>query len=44
MLVVGRQILGVVLIANETIGSRMKCVKKGVICKSDFEKAFDDAN
>ena len=31
----GRQILDTILIANEAINSKMKCVEKGVICKLD---------
>ena len=40
----GRQILDVVLIANEVIDSMLKGNRVGVLCKLDFKKAYDHVN
>ena len=42
--VMGRQILDVSLIANEVIDSWQKRGEKGLICKLDIEKAYDNIN
>ena len=43
-LVPRRQISDVVLIANESIDSKVKANLRGVICKLDIEKVYDHVN
>ena len=42
--VMGRQILDASLIANEVIDSWQKRKEKGLICKLDIEKVYDNIN
>ena len=44
MFVEGRQILDVVLIANEAIDSILRSDRSGVLCKLDVEMAYDHVN
>ena len=42
--VAGRQILDAVLVANESVDSRLRSGKSGVMCKLDIEKAYDNVD
>ena len=42
--VMGRQILDASLIANEMIDSWQKRKEKGLMCKLDIEKTYDNIN
>ena len=44
VLVEGRQILNVILIANKDNDSRLKTIESGVKCKLDIKKAYDHSN
>ena len=43
-LVEGRQIMDASLLANEVIDTMIKRKEKGVLCKLDIEKAYDQIN
>ena len=40
----GRQIMDASLLANEVIDTLLKRKEKGVLCKLDIEKAYDQIN
>jgi hypothetical protein len=40
----GRQILNPILIANESLDSRLRLEEPGILCKMDVEKAYDHVN
>lgn len=40
----GRQILDLVIIANEVINSRLRSFESGVICVLDIKKVYDHIN
>jgi hypothetical protein len=40
----GRQILDLMLIANECLHSKLKAAVSGVLCKLDLKKAYDHVN
>jgi hypothetical protein len=40
----GRQILNLILIANESIDCRLRLKEPGILCKMDVEKAYDHVN
>lgn len=40
----GKQIMDVILIANECVDARIKSMKPGILCKLDTHKAFVHLN
>lgn len=44
VLVDGRQILDVTLVANEVVDSRLKSGTNGILCKFDIKKTYDYVN